>query len=86
MPVEMSYPEILTTTRLIYFRMGELEKLVARYERYTENNDLWMEKVAEVKGQLQILQNVYDRLCHNVAVVKIQEKFIIESEGIQNEI
>lgn len=84
MAFEMSYIETLTIARLAYVRMGELEKLVARYERYAEDTEIWMEKVTEYQGQLQILRNVYERLCLNVAAVKIQEKF--ESEGINNEI
>lgn len=84
MAFEMNYIENLTIARLVYVRMSELEKLVARYERYSEDTNQWIEKVTEYQGQLRILENVYERLCLNVAAVKIQEKF--ESEGIQNEI
>ena len=64
--------------------MDELQGLILRYERFAEDNDTWMEKIATYQGQYQLMKDVYERLCYMIAAFKIQEKF--ESEGIQNEV
>jgi hypothetical protein len=79
MPVELEYPELLTIARLAHKRMNELQALISRYERFSEDNDSWIEKIAECRGQYQIMKDVYDRMCYLVATLKIQEN---ESEGI----
>ena len=81
---DLSYVEILTIARLVYKRMDELQSLISRYERFAEDTDTWMEKIATYQGQYQLMKDVYERLCYMIAAFKIQEKF--ESEGIQNEV
>jgi len=80
MAFEMDYAELLTISRLVYKRMNELQSLISRYERFFKDDDMWMEKVAECRGQYQLTKDVYERLCYMIAAYKIQEKF--ESEGI----
>ena len=84
MTFDMSFAEILTVARLIYKRMDELQSLILRYERFSEDNDAWIEKIAVNQGQYQLMKDVYERLCYMIAAYKIQEKF--ESEEMQNEV